>query len=274
MARVWWSAASFLVLMIGFAVQSISSVSAQPTVIRSCMSKSQTGQLRIIGPAESCKNNEELLVWNQQGPQGIQGVQGLQGIQGEVGPRGPQGIQGPTGILDAGSITGKLSVCSGPQYVNALVIAPGKGLVGYTDATGNFTFPIVKPGNYSLTATGVGVLGTKPVGTFTVVAGADTNAGSIVMSNTQSDTNNCGACGVVCGGGQYCSNGVCTTPTSGGPNSCSPKTCAQLGANCGLQGDGCGGTLQCGTCGPGLSCGGGGTANVCGAPPPFLSDRR
>ncbi len=44
---------------------------------------------------------------------------------------------------------------------------------------------------------------------------------------------------------------------------CVPKTCAQLGFNCGPQGDGCGGQIQCGTCTLPAFCGGGGPS-VCG----------
>jgi hypothetical protein len=43
-----------------------------------------------------------------------------------------------------------------------------------------------------------------------------------------------------------------------------PKTCAQLGHDCGPAGDGCGGQLDCGTCTTPQSCGGGGTPSVCG----------
>ncbi len=39
---------------------------------------------------------------------------------------------------------------------------------------------------------------------------------------------------------------------------CTPTTCAKLGYTCGTWGDGCGGTLNCGTCAPGTVCGGGG----------------
>lgn len=42
-------------------------------------------------------------------------------------------------------------------------------------------------------------------------------------------------------------------------NSCTPKTCAQLGKNCGSWPDQCGGTLNCGTCSAGQSC----DAGVC-----------
>jgi hypothetical protein len=46
---------------------------------------------------------------------------------------------------------------------------------------------------------------------------------------------------------------------------CAPKTCAELGANCGPVADGCGGIIDsCGTCTAPESCGGGGTPSVCG----------
>ncbi|MFO0624041.1 MAG: hypothetical protein U0325_00370 [Polyangiales bacterium] len=47
---------------------------------------------------------------------------------------------------------------------------------------------------------------------------------------------------------------------------CVPRTCEQQGINCGPAGDGCGGSLQCGTCASGLTCGGGGMPGRCGAP--------
>jgi len=44
-----------------------------------------------------------------------------------------------------------------------------------------------------------------------------------------------------------------------GTNCCTPKTCAQLGKNCGSVANGCGGTINCGTCVKGNQC----TNNVC-----------
>jgi hypothetical protein len=49
-----------------------------------------------------------------------------------------------------------------------------------------------------------------------------------------------------------------------GPPSCTPKTCASLGANCGYAADGCGGLLDCGTCEAPDTCGGAGVSNQCG----------
>jgi hypothetical protein len=43
-----------------------------------------------------------------------------------------------------------------------------------------------------------------------------------------------------------------------------PKTCISLGITCGKAGDGCGGTIDCGTCTPPETCGGGGKASQCG----------
>ncbi|MDX2010482.1 MAG: carboxypeptidase-like regulatory domain-containing protein [Myxococcaceae bacterium] len=55
----------------------------------------------------------------------------------------------------------------------------------------------------------------------------------------------------------------CIQPDSGGPT-CSPRTCQQLGFSCGQQGDGCGGTINCGPCPMGQFCGGAGQPGVCG----------
>lgn len=52
------------------------------------------------------------------------------------------------------------------------------------------------------------------------------------------------------------------TPDSG--PTCTPRTCASQGSDCGPAGDGCGGILQCGTCAPPTTCGGGGVASKCG----------
>ena len=44
-----------------------------------------------------------------------------------------------------------------------------------------------------------------------------------------------------CGPGRVCTSGVCVL-------ACVPRTCGQVGANCGTVADGCGGSLNCGTC--------------------------
>jgi hypothetical protein len=70
-------------------------------------------------------------------------------------------------------------------------------------------------------------------------------------------------CGV-CAAGQTCGGGGVQNQC-GGPT-CTPKTCAQLGATCGTVPDGCGNTVNCPPCPDGTTCGGGGVAYQCGAP--------
>ena len=56
---------------------------------------------------------------------------------------------------------------------------------------------------------------------------------------------------VDCAGDEECAQGVpggcvCQDGTCGPP--CEPRTCAEIGADCGVQPDGCDGTIDCGTC--------------------------
>ena len=44
--------------------------------------------------------------------------------------------------------------------------------------------------------------------------------------------------------------GSCITPDGPSPPTCTPRTCAQQGVQCGPAGDGCGGVLQCGRARP------------------------
>jgi hypothetical protein len=71
----------------------------------------------------------------------------------------------------------------------------------------------------------------------------------------------CGACKApqTCGGGG--AYGQCGYPDAG---TCTPRTCAELGFNCGANGDGCGNQIFCGTCTAPQVCGGGGNPSVCG----------
>src|SRR5438552_1628652 len=74
---------------------------------------------------------------------------------------------------------------------------------------------------------------------------------------------------VPCGGGGV--PGACGTtaaPDGGTTVRCIPKTCQELGASCGMVGDGCNGVLDCGSCSAPATCGGAATPFACGAPPP------
>jgi hypothetical protein len=55
----------------------------------------------------------------------------------------------------------------------------------------------------------------------------------------------------------------CIQPDAVPGPSCTRRSCAQLGFDCGLQSDGCGGSQDCGSCAGGAFCGGGGTPGVC-----------
>jgi hypothetical protein len=76
----------------------------------------------------------------------------------------------------------------------------------------------------------------------------------------------CGACASpqFCGGGGFNTCGGSSSADGGGTVACTPKTCSDLGFNCGPAGDGCGGAIPCGTCGGTDICGGGGNPGVCG----------
>ena len=88
----------------------------------------------------------------------------------------------------------------------------------------------------------------------------------------------CGPDGGSCPASETCGGGgkpnVCgaknTLPdgavVDGGLNVCTPiaQTTACAGHNCGLEGDGCGNTYDCGTCTAPQTCGGGGTSSMCG----------
>jgi len=73
------------------------------------------------------------------------------------------------------------------------------------------------------------------------------------VANGCGGLNNC-----ACPPGVPCVNGTCGAPA------CTPRTCAQAGANCGQIADGCGNIINCGDCLAPQTCGGGGIANVCG----------
>ncbi len=64
--------------------------------IRSCVHKN-SGAVRVLADGETCKSNERLLVFNQQGEQGDAGPQGPAGPPGADGAQGPQGPAGPPG---------------------------------------------------------------------------------------------------------------------------------------------------------------------------------
>ena len=75
------------------------------------------------------------------------------------------------------------------------------------------------------------------------------------------------SCGTCTNAGETCGGGGTPFVCGKGGGTCTPTTCTALNANCGMIGDGCGGTLNCGNCTvAGDTCGGGGVAGRCGQP--------
>jgi hypothetical protein len=65
-------------------------------LIHACVNKS-SGEVKIVGPSDTCKKNWVPLRWNMRGVRGDLGPQGPAGPQGDPGPMGPAGPQGPIG---------------------------------------------------------------------------------------------------------------------------------------------------------------------------------
>jgi hypothetical protein len=182
---------------------------------------------------------------------------------------GPAG-DGCGGTLDCGTCTGTDTcggagvpgVCGGPHCSPLTCAAQGISCGYAGDGCGGKIFC----GNCTGTDTcgGGGVPGTcgGPKCTPTTCMAAGATCGPI--GDGCGGTVDCGSCptGMTCGGGGVAS--TCGKPLTGG---CTPKTCADYGATCGKQADGCGGlTADCGSCTAPNTCGGGGVAGVCGAP--------
>jgi hypothetical protein len=108
-----------------------------------------------------------------------------------------------------------------------------------------------------------GVCGEPDGGVCSPLSCADQQIGCGPAGDGCGGTLECGTCtgGQTCGGAGV--PGQCGEPDGG---SCAPITCASQGVFCGPAGDGCGGTLECGTCANGQTCGGGGVRGQCGAP--------
>lgn len=71
----------------------------EPIVYSGCLGPEGQLTRMAVGdePSAPCDENQQLVQWNQvgpQGPQGEQGVQGEPGPQGEQGPRGERGAAG------------------------------------------------------------------------------------------------------------------------------------------------------------------------------------
>ena len=86
---------SSLACTLGLLVAADSAQAQSSNQVYACVASS--GQVRLVGPAEPCKNNEKPATWNLQGPPGPAGPQGPPGAKGDTGSTGPQGPKGDTG---------------------------------------------------------------------------------------------------------------------------------------------------------------------------------
>ncbi len=182
---------------------------AEQHQIRACVKPG--GQLRIIGPGDKCRKNEELLVWSIVGPAGLRGPRGRQGDTGSQGPEGPQGREGPPGVgLETGQIRGQLVSCTPQDFARAVVHVPGRSFSSFTDKNGFFELSYLPPGTYDLVAAQVGSQ-LATVSAVSVSATSETDVGQVQTTTIESDPANCGSCGNACVSGQPCVSGVCQT---------------------------------------------------------------
>ena len=110
--RVICAAAAGLVLSFSFAAGT--RLEAQGGAIRACIANS--GVVRIVASAETCKSGETPLVWNAAGPAGPAGAAGPAGPAGPVGPQGPEG---PAAQIPPPIITAQMSLDSAGPSGNA-----------------------------------------------------------------------------------------------------------------------------------------------------------
>src|SRR5580698_10356241 len=113
----------------------------KPSVIIACYNK-ETGHARIVNSIADCHRDENVAVWNIQGPAGPAGPQGVAGPADPQGPVGPSGAQGPAGTKGATGATGPAGPAgatgpAGPMGAAGATGAIGPaGPVGSTGATG------------------------------------------------------------------------------------------------------------------------------------------
>lgn len=240
--------------------------------IRGCVQQGSgnsngSGQVRIIGEREQCRNTERLVTWRLKGvpgPTGPTGATGAKGATGSTGPAGASGPAGPAGATGATGATGASGAAgaTGPQgpppatggiigrlvnecvpnfsFIGTIVHVPGRAYTALLGADGTFAFDLMPPNTYafSIERNGVVLASVSNVTVTTTVV----NLGDVNTTNLSSDPNNCGVCGLSCGANGACVNGACES-TGGGV--CTPGTQASCYS-------GPAGTMNVGACHAGV----------------------
>jgi len=115
------------------------------------------------------------------------------------------------GVCAFGGITGHLASCTpNVDFSGALVFVPGHAFSAVTGADGAFSFDVMPPGQYPIVAEiGGNVVARVPL--VTVGTSVVALTPNVLISDTSSDPNNCGACGQVCAPGLICISGQCSS---------------------------------------------------------------
>lgn len=110
MRRTLVSIGAALVIVLFVAV--VVRADAPATTYYACVN-TFSGTLRVVGAGTDCGNSDQLISWNQAGPQGP---------QGPVGPIGPQGPAGANGVSGYTTLSKTIQLLGGPIYDMSLSV--------------------------------------------------------------------------------------------------------------------------------------------------------
>ena len=102
-------------------------------VINACVNK-VNGGVRIVAPGTACKQPEDAIAWNIEGPAGATGPTGALGPIGTTGVAGPAGPAGPVGVTGAAGPAGAVGPAGAAGAAGPI---GAMGLAGPAGATGD-----------------------------------------------------------------------------------------------------------------------------------------